>query len=173
MPVLKLTVKTGKKRTRPTMPTTSSTWPGRSRGPATATACPGGAFPLLEGTLDAPERQDAVAGTGRCQLRIVQHRGRAAFAGCNALWSQEDAPASWVVELVPQRGQRRADRGEEQGPRSLLGVERHPGDRRSSEVTGDDLDRVLGIKEPSHGRPARPGSVPGVGGPRTAAARPG
>ena len=64
-------------------------------------------------------------GRGRCQLRIVQHRGCRHLLGQRPLVAG-GRPRLVGVELVPQRGQRRADRGEEQGPRSLLGAAAPP-----------------------------------------------
>jgi hypothetical protein len=106
-------------------------------------------FASFEGTLDLPERQALWPELAAVNSALANTED-AGICWANALWSQEETPPAWVWSWF--RSEANAVKPEENGrPRVHSWASRATlatGNQR--EVSGEDLDRVLGAKEPSH-----------------------
>ena len=148
MPVLKLSVKTGKKPDEADDPddfaTLAKTEPSALQLQLRDLE---DRFISFEGTLDAPERQTLWPELAAVNSALSNTED-AGICWANALWSQDDAPASWVWNWF--RNEANAVQIEEKSRARI-----HSWASRATlatagqrEVTGDDLDRVLGLKNP-------------------------
>ncbi len=106
------------------------------------------AFVNAEGNLDAPERQQLWPRMAELNAAL-NHPDEASICWTNALWSEESAPPRWAwswfraaARSVPPRDQTGRSRGHAWAAQAAEADRGHV-------VPADDLDRVLGMSEPS------------------------
>jgi FtsH ternary system domain X7 len=104
-------------------------------------------FSSLEGPLDIPERQDLWPEMAVLNAQLTRVDD-ASICWQNALWAQDEVPASWVwnwlrteATSVPPR----AEKGRSKGFAWTAGLLQATGANRV--VSGEDLDRVLSLKD--------------------------